>query len=244
MVRIAYCDDDPAVLEQLNHLLERYGAERNLELQCTAYHSALDLLAAMERGQRYQIILLDVLMPGENGMDAAREIRQFDAAVKLIFLTSSPEYAVESYSVNAFHYHLKPIRQINFYMVMDQVMQHCDQEQEEKLVLKTKSGITVLAPSQLEYCEVMNHTLLLHLTDGETLSCSGKLDQLNEKLDQANGFLRIHRSYLVNMACIRQLTSKAVTLSSGVELPLPHGKFSELKDAYLTYAFETERVLL
>ena len=244
MIRVAYCDDDPSTLNQLSHLLDKYREERNLSLQHTPYRSALDLLAAMERGQRYHVILLDMLMPGENGMDAAREIRRFDTAVKLIFLTSSPEFAVESYSVNAFHYHLKPIRQINFYMVMDQALRQCDQEQEEKLVLKTKGGIAVVEPSQLEYCEVMNHTLLLHLTTGQVLASTGKLDQLNEKLDLSTGFLRIHRSYLVNMACIRQITGKAVTLSSGMELPLPHGKFNELKDAYLAYAFEKEQVLL
>ena len=109
MIQIAFCDDDQTVLDQLSALLEKYRAQRCVQIQCTAFHSPLDLLAEIEKGTRYDILFLDVIMPAENGITAAKEIRQYDNVVKIIFLTSSAEFAVESYVVGAYFYQIKPI---------------------------------------------------------------------------------------------------------------------------------------
>ena len=87
MIQIAFCDDDQTVLDQLSALLEKYRAQRCVQIQCTAFHSPLDLLAEIEKGTRYDILFLDVIMPAENGITAAKEIRQYDNVVKIIFLT-------------------------------------------------------------------------------------------------------------------------------------------------------------
>ena len=109
MIQIAFCDDDQTVLDQLSALLEKYRAQRCIQIQCTAFRSPLDLLAEIEKGVRYDILFLDVIMPAENGITVAKEIRQYDTAVEIIFLTSSTEFAVESYMVGAYFYQLKPI---------------------------------------------------------------------------------------------------------------------------------------
>ena len=75
---------------------------------------------------RFDILLLDVIMPGENGIDAAREIRRYDNNVKIIFLTSSAEFAVESYTVGAYFYQLKPIWEESFFRLMDSVIAECE----------------------------------------------------------------------------------------------------------------------
>ena len=106
MIQIGLCDDDLAILGQLRVLLDRYRVERNAEIASAAFQSPLELLAEIEKGMRFDILLLDVIMPGENGIDAAREIRRYDNNVKIIFLTSSAEFAVESYTVGAYFYQL------------------------------------------------------------------------------------------------------------------------------------------
>ena len=133
MIQIAFCDDDQTVLDQLSALLEKYRAQRCVQIQCTAFHSPLDLLAEIEKGTRYDILFLDVIMPAENGITAAKEIRQYDNVVKIIFLTSSAEFAVESYVVGAYFYQLKPI-------------------------LRCKTGISRIDLDQLLYCEVLGRT--------------------------------------------------------------------------------------
>ena len=102
MTKVAFCDDELSMLNELQVLLDGYRVKQNREIDYTAFCSPLELLAAIERGIRFDVLLLDVLMPGENGIDTAEEIRRYDSNVKIIFLTSSAEFAVQSYAVNAF----------------------------------------------------------------------------------------------------------------------------------------------
>ncbi len=244
MIRIAFCDDDRLMLNKLSGLLEQYRMERSCEMEYLAYQSPLELMAGMERGLRWDILLLDILMPGENGMELAKEIRHYDSHVKIIFLTSSPEFAVQSYTVGAYFYQLKPIEAENLFPVLDRVIHTCEEAKTKKLVLKCKTGISTINPMLLEYCEVSGHSILLHMKNGEILETVGKLNDLEEKLFLLGGFLRVHRSYLVNMAYIQNISHKTVILNSQVSIPIPHGKCSEIKKAYLDYAFEKENVLL
>ena len=87
MIQIGFCDDDPSVLDELHELLGSYRTEHNADIAPTAFQSPFELLASIEKGARFDILLLDVLMPGESGIEAAREIRQYDSNVKIIFLT-------------------------------------------------------------------------------------------------------------------------------------------------------------
>ena len=122
MIKIAFCDDDMEVLHQMNELLDRYRVERNEDITYAAFQSPFELLTEIEKGIRPDILFLDVVMPGQNGMDVAKEIRQYDTNMKIIFLTSSPEFAVESYSVGAYFYQLKPIWEESFFRLMDAVL--------------------------------------------------------------------------------------------------------------------------
>ena len=189
-------------------------------------------------------ILLDVMMPGENGIDTAREIRRYDQSMKIIFLTSSAEFAVESYTVGAYFYQLKPIWQESFFRLLDSVIAECAKSGSMSLILRCKSGITRVELDKLEYCEVLGRALWLHLTDGTVLESGGGMDHLCEQLTEHDNFLRIHRSYLVNLDHIKSIVPKAITMASLAELPIPRGKYGELKDRYLEYAFQRKQVFL
>lgn len=241
MIKIAFCDDDRDVLNDLHRLLALYRAEKNMEIDDSSFRSPLDLIAEIERGSRYDILFLDVLMPGENGIDAATEIRNYDKNAKIIFLTSSSEFAVQSYTVNAFYYQLKPLYTENFYRLMDSVLSLCKKEQASSLVLHSKNGITRIKPAQLEYCEVIHRTLFIHLVSGKVLECTGSLDELSKQLISYGSFLRPHRSYLVNLEYIQNLSYRAITMSCLAEIPIPRGKYNEIKNAFLEYAFLTGR---
>ena len=241
MIKIAFCDDDCSVLSDLHELLALYRAEKNKEIDDFTFHSPLDLSCGIERGSRFDILFLDVLMPGENGIDVAAELRSFDKNAKIIFLTSSSEFAVQSYTVNAFYYQLKPICAESFTRLMDGVLSQCEKEQASSLILHCKAGITRIKPSQLEYCEVIHRTLLIHLTSGKVLECTGSLEELSRQLMPYGNFLRPHRSYLVNLEYIQNLSYRAITMSCLAEIPLPRGKYNEIKNAFLEYAFLADR---
>ena len=244
MIKIAFCDDDMEVLHQMNELLDRYRVERNEDITYAAFQSPFELLTEIEKGIRPDILFLDVVMPGQNGMDVAKEIRQYDTNMKIIFLTSSPEFAVESYSVGAYFYQLKPIWEGSFFRLMDAVLVECEKKKKNSLILRSKDGITRIDLQQLEYCEVLGRKLLFHLENGAVLESAGSLDDLAGQLMQYSNFFRPHRSFLVNMEYIQNISSRSIKMVNDAEIPIPHGKCSEIKNTYMEYAFNGEQAVL
>ena len=244
MIKIAFCDDDMEVLHQMNELLDRYRVERNEDITYAAFQSPFELLTEIEKGIRPDILFLDVVMPGQNGMDVAKEIRQYDTNMKIIFLTSSPEFAVESYSVGAYFYQLKPIWEESFFRLMDAVLAECEKKKKNSLILRSKDGITRIDLQQLEYCEVLGRKLLFHLENGAVLESAGSLDDLAGQLMQYSNFFRPHRSFLVNMEYIQNISSRSIKMVNDEEIPIPHGKCSEIKNTYMEYAFNGEQAVL
>ena len=244
MIKIAFCDDDMEVLHQMNELLDRYRVERNEDITYAAFQSPFELLTEIEKGIRPDILFLDVVMPGQNGMDVAKEIRQYDTNMKIIFLTSSPEFAVESYSVGAYFYQLKPIWEESFFRLMDAVLVECEKKKKNSLILRSKDGITRIDLQQLEYCEVLGRKLLFHLENGAVLESAGSLDDLAGQLMQHSNFFRPHRSFLVNMEYIQNISSRSIKMVNDAEIPIPHGKCSEIKNTYMEYAFNGEQAVL
>jgi DNA-binding LytR/AlgR family response regulator len=141
-LKIALCDDNKADLLQLVTLLDAYRHVRKLELSYKCFQNALDLIASME-SLEYDLILLDVLMPGINGIQAAREIRQADNRMEIIFLTTSPEFAVDSYSVRAYYYILKPATEEKLFPILDRLINN-SRKPDDSLVIKTQSSVLSL----------------------------------------------------------------------------------------------------
>lgn len=159
MTRIAFCDDDAALLHQMQDFLEQYRTLRGVQLELAPYTKPVKLLADIEAGVRFDVLFLDVLMPGINGINAAREIRRYDTAVQIIFVTSSSEFAVQSYVVGAYYYQLKPIWKDSFFRLTDAVLAECRKRTQHSLILRCKSGVTRITLDSLEYCEVQGRTL-------------------------------------------------------------------------------------
>lgn len=244
MIKVAFCDDDASVLGQLKELVNRYGAKHKQEILCAVFNSSLELLDEIEKGAHYDILFLDIILPNENGIGIAKEIRQYDSVVKIIFLTSSSEFAVQSYTVGAYFYQMKPIREEDFFRLMDSAISECQKEQHHSLIQCCKSGIIRIDLDKLEYCEVLGRTLMFHLDNGEVLESAGSMDKLCGQLLQYENFVRSHRSFLINMEYIQKISSKAITMKSLAKIPIPHGKCSEIKNLYLEYAFDRKQVFI
>lgn len=244
MIKIAFCDDDVSVLDEIKALLEQYRVKRGQEIAYAVFQSSLELMTEIEKGVRFDALFLDILMPDENGISVAGEVRKYDTAIKIIFLTSSCEFAVQSYTVGAYSYQLKPISKESFYALLDAVALECRNERQLGLILRCKSGITRVDLDRLEYCEVMGRTLLFHMENGVVLESTGKLDELCSQLAQFENFLRPHRSFLVNMEYIQNISYKAITMDNLAQIPIPHGKCSEIKNTYLEYAFRRKQVFI
>lgn len=244
MIKVAFCDDDVSVLSELIGLLGRYCIKHDQEIEHASFNSSMELLAEIEKGGRYDILFLDILLPNENGISIAKEIRQYDSVVKIIFLTSSAEFAVQSYTVGTYFYQMKPIREADFFRLMDSAISECRKEQHNSLIMRCKGEITRIDLDRLEYCEVYGRALLFHMENGTVLEGTGSMDKLYGELSQYEKFMRPHRSFLINMEYVQKISGKAIILESHAKIPIPHGKCSEIKNLYLEYAFDRKQVFI
>ena len=122
VLKIAVCDDEQTYLDKTRAMLEQYAAEHDVEIAAEAISNPSALLDSIEAGERHDIYLLDIYMPGVSGMSVATELRSRGVRSPIIFLTSSTEHAVEAFGVDATHYLLKPYTQQNFFAAMDKAM--------------------------------------------------------------------------------------------------------------------------
>lgn len=116
------------------------------------------------------------------------------------------------------------------------------QEQETRLILHGKSGITCLDPERLEFCEAIRRTLLFHLVSGRMLEAAGSLDEVGRQLAPHGRFFRVHRACIVNLDYVQDISCRAVTMTCRAEIPIPKGKYDEIKDAFLAHVFRNGQV--
>jgi DNA-binding LytR/AlgR family response regulator len=232
-MHIAVCDDSLEELSRISSLLEDYRRVRDGSVTYEAFHSALELLETM-RVRRFDMLLLDILMPGLSGMDAAKEIRLSDREIPIIFLTSSREYAVESYRVGAEDYIIKPARKDEVFPSLDKQLARFTQE-EAYLTLKSGSGIVKLLFSQIVYVEVTNRTLQFILVNGEVRETYGYLSDYEEKLLSDPHFFKPHRSYLINLRQVTELDKKGLATTVGKTVPVARDALVKVKAAYMKF---------
>ena len=232
---LAVCDDQDKELETLAALLETWQRERKTPLRWRSFRSAGQLLEAARR-ERFTLYLLDVIMPGMDGMEAAQEIRSFDAAADIVFLTSSPGFAYESYSVRALEYLLKPITPRLLFPLLDRLALR-EQRPQEGLTLKTGSMLVRVPFSQLAYVEVNGKHLYFNLTDGQVREVAAPMREYEGQLLQRPEFMRIHRSYIVNMMQVEELSSTGVHTFSGKDLPVSRLLYPQLQKDYMQLLF-------
>ena len=240
MLKIAICDDNISDLSNMVSIINDYiYMQRNKHIiEYDAFQSAIDLVAAMESGQKYDLVLLDILMPYLTGMDAAKEIRQFNQDVKIIFSTSSTEFAVDSYSVNAYYYAVKPIWKEKLIIILDKVISEIEINEGTSLLVKSKTGLTRIYTNKLEYAEVIGRTIFYHLMDGSVIEAAGSMVQLEEELLTKLSFIKSHRSYITNMDYIDTLNQREIKMRSQSLVPMAKANYRTVKSAYISFAFK------
>lgn len=230
-MQIAVCDDDKYELARISSLLDIYQREKNAPISYRCFHSATELLSTVKCGE-YVLFLLDILMPGINGMQAAQEFRKFDTDAKLVFLTSSPEFAVKSYEVRAMDYILKPVSSERLFTLLDQLI-HEYQAPDQGLSVKTKSGIARILFSKLAYVEAAGKRIRFHLSDGSSRDVTATLGEFEPMLLARPEFIRVHRSYIVNLWQVKELAASGIMTHGDQFIPVSRRLYGAVRDAYV-----------
>ena len=233
IVYLAICEDDKNDLDAVCSLLDAWQAERGANLRRKAFQSAVELLEGARR-ERFTLYLLDVMMPEMNGIEAAREIRRFDDAAEIVFLSSSPGFAYESYGVRALNYLLKPARQEELFALLNRLHLQ-EQKNTEALTLKTTSAIVRVPFSQISYVEVIQKHVYFHLVDGTERKVTGTLKDFEAVLLSRPEFMHVHRSYIVNMLQVERLSSNELRTFRGEILPVSRALRKEVTNQWLDH---------
>lgn len=241
MLQIAVCDDNIDELSNMVQLINLYRTTKNINCEYAVFPNGLDLVSNLEKGKRFDIYCLDIIMPGFSGIDVAKEIRNFDKAAPILFFTSSPEYALESYSVKAINYVLKPISKDKFFFTFDEILERIKaEEKEDAIIVKSNMGIQKILISNLTFIEVIGRNVLYHLRSGKLIECTESFSSVCDTLMKHGCFMKPHRSYLVNMQYVDNINNHQVILQTLSSIPVAQGKAKEIKQQYLNYQMEGE----
>lgn len=241
MLKIAICDDNIDELSNVVNLINLYRVSRNFSCEYTAFSNGFDLISVLEKGKQFDIYCLDIIMPGFMGIDVAKEIRSFDKTAPILFFTSSPEFALESYSVKAINYVLKPISKEKLFFTFDEMLEQLKIEKEEDaIVVKSTDGIQKILISSLVFAEVVGRNVLYHLNSGKIIECIESFSSACDKLMKYSCFLKTHRSYIANMQYIDTIETSQLILQTSSTVPIAQGKTKEIKQKYLNYQMEEE----
>ena len=235
MILIPVCDDDKKDLDKSATLLSEYATARNTRFSVEQFENPSDFLDKLDKGEKYDIYLLDIYMPGLTGVSIATELRRRNDESPVIFLTSSRDHAVEAFGVGATHYLLKPYTKDDFFAAMDKAMHSTLQGKPKTVLMKTVNGYHNISISKIIYCESANHNQTICFVDEQPTSVRISQAELWEKLSPFGQFYLCGKTYIINLEQIEKILSDTVEMTTGNCLAVPRRILPALKNAYMDY---------
>ena len=227
---VAIIDDTPQDAQRLETYLQRYSEEAGGEYQIVRYEDGAEFLEC--RDKNFDLIIMDIDMPGVNGLDAARRLRERGDETVLMFVTNMPEYALAGYEVEAVDYVLKPVSYQDFILKLRKARRYIQRDRDVQIALRTLNGIIPLNVSEILYVESSLHYLTYHLMDRE-IRVRGSMGE-TERLLPAQQFARCNSGYLVNLRHVEAIEREDV-LVGGRRLKISRGKRLDFMDRFTRY---------
>ena len=232
MLKVAVCDDEKIYLKKIENMLKVMLDNNGVSFyEIDTYLSGKDFLHNNKIFE-YDVIFLDINMPEINGLEVARKIRENRPDVLLVFITAFMDYALEGYKMEVIRFLLKDM--------LEEMLPECVETVIRKLSLQARKikynfmeGQKELPVDSIYFIESQRHKLIFHVLDSKLVQYSlyGKLDDVGTDL-LPYGFLRIHKSFLVNTKYIQNIVNYKVQLNSGMILPVPRERFTKIKERY------------
>ena len=230
-LRIAICDDSVEDAQFLQNILNKWAVECKINTQVEVYPSAEAFLFHYAEDKSFDILLLDIEMRGMDGVTLAKQIRQQNKTVQIVFITGFEDYISEGYEVAALHYLLKPVKTEKLYEVMDRAIEAI--KREERAILLSVGGEILRIPiSQIQYVEIFSHVLSIVMLE-RIVQVKIPISEMERMLDES--FVRCHRSYLVGLRYVSHISKTEVFLDNGKVLPLSRSAAPIMHKAFISY---------
>lgn len=228
--KTAIVEDDENAHADLRDLLKRYSREKNKEFDVRHYPDGLTFLDHLES---FDIVFMDIHLPGMDGLEVAREMRKHNLESFLFFVTDLAQYAIKGYEVDAIDYIVKPVIYDHLAMRLDKVVTLLeDTHNQPKITVKSDSGIHLLKPDDIYYVDILGHRLSFHTKQGE-YSTYGSLNEVEKELPTAD-FIRCNHCYLINMKYVTSIEKNAIVVMNE-ELAMSRTKRKAFLEAFSEY---------
>ena len=227
-MRVAICDYEKIQLSITKTSVE--NAYNSLDLIVDTYTSGIELLNAVDV-VNYDLIILDIEMPGVNGIDTAKRLRKIEDKTAIVFLTSHVEYALEGYEVNALRYLTKPASTEKLSEIITYLLEQ--KKKDKRILLRNSEDVEMVCVADIYYMEAQDQMIRVVTDKGEYRNRYNLGDYETEL--SAYGFFRIHRGYLINLGHVLKMTGREIIMEDGAALPISRTKEAALKNALLHY---------
>lgn len=215
-MNVAIVEDEPAQGSLLQQYVLAWGKLRNRNVRTLFYENAESFLFSLEDGTP-DAVFADIQMPGMNGMEMIRKLREKDGDLPVIFTSGLTEYLREGYEVQALHYLVKPISEAKVRECMDRVCSRKDTR--ELFAARTPDGMIRLDLREANYCEAQGHYVRFVMTDRSEVPVMKSISELAEELP-GEVFVRCHRCYLCNLENVKQILQDSVLFDNGASAPV------------------------
>lgn len=233
-IKIALCDDNPRALPVIAGAAESAFLAQGIQTEMHSFSSGKALLAAMEH-TRFHLLLLDIEMPGLDGIEIGKRLRQLNDNTKIVYVSEAESRVFEAFAVQPLGF----VRKSNFLNDIAAVVELYiktvgREEKDDYLEFTTRTGILALKTKQIRFIEGSRNYQLLYMTGKkEPTEIKMTMEKL-EDLTEPFGFIRVHKGYLVNYTFIQHVSATDVTLSDGTTIPIGRSKAPEVKVKYLS----------
>ena len=238
MIRIAVCDDEQSMLDEISGYIKSYSVKKNNDIEIICFDSVIDLRSALEDGKSFDIFVLDVYIGNDLGTELARDIRRMGIEAPIIFATTSIEHAPQSYETGTLRYLIKPINPVKFYEAMDAALASAEKIGQRLIKLKTENGVESINANRIIYSEAHAHYQYVHLDGGQQLRVRMTVTELYTHLAQNGGFIRVGSAYIINLRNVKNVSTTEVNMYNSIVIPIPRGKHNEIKKAFWDFQCE------
>ncbi|MCM1174682.1 MAG: LytTR family DNA-binding domain-containing protein [Blautia sp.] len=248
MYLIALCDDETEELDGTEKLLRGYEKQHpGLEFAVERFENTDELLCRIrEENYAPDLIFMDIYMPekkdalsfGEKapfGMAAANELRGMEYKGKLVFLTTSREYALAAFDVDASQYLVKPVTENKLFSVLDRFLKDAEEERKRYILLKIDGKLVRVSVNDIVYCEAQRKNQYMHFANGSQCLLHMTMMELYEQLSHYPEFVRIGVAFIVNLGYIGSMNAKEIHMDNGKKIYMPRGAYKGLREQYFSY---------
>lgn len=229
-MNIAVCDKSPADREIITDFLHHYFSDKSIQYKISEFESGANLVYEFEDSKNFDVVFLDAYVGELLGIEVARKLRKLHYSGDIVFLTESPEYALEGYEVEASAYILKPHSNKKICSTMERIVSKYNINTYD---IKQRNNIIRVPFNEIMFIESNNSKCTLHRCDGRSYIIYKHLCEIEAELTDRR-FLRCHQSYIVNMNYIIQ-ADRHFVMKSGDIVMIRQRNLNEIKKEYFRY---------